>query len=898
MTIRVRPVVVVAVMAAIGTSCIRTSPFKEGSQTGADSGIATDGGTTGPGPNWLAAMGSLNMVELVWNAVSSATGYAVMRATAAGGPYTQIAAPTQTEYSDSGLAAGTTYYYVVAALSPAGRSDNSVEASALTLPAAPTVFSAIANPTSVSINWTTAWSATSYVVARGVYPAAPVDIGDASTTVFSDTSFAPGTWYYYVVRAQNATGAGPNSLEAQVLTRPAAPSGIIAAGGDTSIALSWDASVSATSYVVYRNIVSGEPYAQRGATSAPTFTDTGLIAGSSYFYVVMAVNDGGEGLFSNEVVALTRPPAPTDLVTTGGNPLVGLTWDASVSATSYSIYRRDADGGVFVDAGTTILPVFSDPNGSPGVTNTYIVRASNSSGEGPASAEASRLTVPAAPAGLVATPSDARVSLTWLATIGATSYEVHRAVDAGGPFTSLDASASTLYNDTGLTNGQPYFYAVRAANDAGVGPFCTAVSATPSSSLRCETPVALPSALDGSVSSAPQVATGPNGDALVAWELTEPGGTHKIVTARYVASDGWPAGWRTPEILEPSGEVQRNPVVAIDSAGYATIVRLFGALNEVWSIRIAPDGGWTTASPVMISDSLENGQAPKVVVDGWGRVTAVWAKAMPKVSRAARFDPDAGWSAPVTLTDAAVSNLNVIKPVVDSAGNTMVIGSRSGPSDQIWANRYVPGQGWQGELWIDGNTAPAGAVSAAGDPDGNVAVFFSDVGGQLVESNRFEPDAGWGDAGPVASTDGGLLYDTAAAATPNGSIHVAWIANFFSPNYSVVGSASFIDAGWGPSTTIHTASGISSQSLSLATSPTGRATILWSETIAGLGRILISSYILDTEGSGRWDDAGTVDIPNPDAGSALFPSMAIDPFGNVVVVWSVGNSTTWASLCR
>ena len=52
-----------------------------------------------------------------------------------GGPYTTIAAGVPgTNYSDSGVSAGTTYYYVVSAVNGAGESTNSAPASATTLP--------------------------------------------------------------------------------------------------------------------------------------------------------------------------------------------------------------------------------------------------------------------------------------------------------------------------------------------------------------------------------------------------------------------------------------------------------------------------------------------------------------------------------------------------------------------------------------------------------------------------------------------------------------------------------------------------------------------------------------------------------------------------------------------
>jgi cellulose 1,4-beta-cellobiosidase len=54
----------------------------------------------------------------------------VKRSTTSGGPYTLIASPTGTTYTNTGLQSGATYYYVVSAVNAAGESPNSSQASA------------------------------------------------------------------------------------------------------------------------------------------------------------------------------------------------------------------------------------------------------------------------------------------------------------------------------------------------------------------------------------------------------------------------------------------------------------------------------------------------------------------------------------------------------------------------------------------------------------------------------------------------------------------------------------------------------------------------------------------------------------------------------------------------
>jgi beta-glucanase (GH16 family) len=84
-------------------------------------------------PTGLAATGGLEQVTLTWNAGSGGTGYTVNRSTNHGGPYTVVTnGLTAITYTDTGLADGTTYYYVVATVEGTCQNTNSIEVSATT----------------------------------------------------------------------------------------------------------------------------------------------------------------------------------------------------------------------------------------------------------------------------------------------------------------------------------------------------------------------------------------------------------------------------------------------------------------------------------------------------------------------------------------------------------------------------------------------------------------------------------------------------------------------------------------------------------------------------------------------------------------------------------------------
>jgi len=91
---------------------------------------------------------------------------------------------------------------------------------------------------------------------------------------------------------------------------------------------------------------------------------------------------------------------------------------------------------------------------------------------------------PAIPTGLQATAGNAQVTLSWTASTGAISYNVKHSTTTGGPYTTISSPTSTVFTDTGLTNGTPYFYVVTAVNSAGESGPSNQATATPTASAN------------------------------------------------------------------------------------------------------------------------------------------------------------------------------------------------------------------------------------------------------------------------------------------------------------------------------------------------------------------------------------------------------------------------------
>ncbi len=198
------------------------------------SGAATP--TPPAAPTGLAATAvSSTRIDLAWtDRASDEQGFQVERSTddASFQPIATLAADTAA-YSDTSVAASTTYYYRVRAFNAAGDSAYSNTASATTPaptpvpPAAPDNLSASAtSSTTVALAWADhADNEQGFDVERSGDGATFTRIATlaANTTGYTDGSLTGDTAYYYRVRATNAAGASGYSNVAAVTTPPAPP---------------------------------------------------------------------------------------------------------------------------------------------------------------------------------------------------------------------------------------------------------------------------------------------------------------------------------------------------------------------------------------------------------------------------------------------------------------------------------------------------------------------------------------------------------------------------------------------------------------------------------------------------------------------------------------------------
>jgi subtilisin family serine protease len=465
--------------------------------------------TTEPLPgaptNLAATAVSSSRIDLTWtdNATSEA-GFKIERS-ADGVNFSQIATrgANATTYSNTGLAAGILYSYRVRAYSGADHTDFSNLASATTraAPSAPSNLAATAVSSSrIDLSWTdNSTYESGFKIERSSDGVNFVELGTraANFTTFSNTGLAADTAYQYRVRAYDGTNHSAYSNVASATTQSlaAAPTNLSAAAVSSSrIVLSWtDNAGNEAGFKVERGTdgVTFSQVAVLGA-NATTYSNTNLVANTSYYYRVRAYEGTNHSGYSNtaSAVTLSPPVAPTNLVATAvSSSRIDLTWtDNSTYESGFKI-ERSTDGVLFSQIGTLIAngTTYSNTNLSAAATYYYRVRAY----DGPNHSGYSNLTsattqaAAAAPTHLsAAATSSTRIVLTWTDNAGnEAGFKVERGTDGVvfSQIAQLGANATT-YSNTGLTANITYYYRVRAyegTNHSGYSNVASAVTLPP-----------------------------------------------------------------------------------------------------------------------------------------------------------------------------------------------------------------------------------------------------------------------------------------------------------------------------------------------------------------------------------------------------------------------------------
>jgi hypothetical protein len=253
-----------------------------------------------------------------------------------------------------------------------------------------------ASASQINLTWTdNSPNESGFYIARKTGPGGSYSViatVGSGVTSYNNSGLTDGTAYYYQVQAFNSYGTTVYSNQASATTTFKAPSSLTAAAISSSqINLTWtDNSSSETGYYIERKMGASGSYSQIAITAAnaTSFSDTGLMDNTTYYYQIRAFNAYGLSAYSspaNATTFLAPPVAPSKLSAWAISATqVKLLWNDSSHNEDGFVIDRSPNGST----GWTQLGAMTGPNVTTGSDTTvtannpyyYRIKAHNAAG--------------------------------------------------------------------------------------------------------------------------------------------------------------------------------------------------------------------------------------------------------------------------------------------------------------------------------------------------------------------------------------------------------------------------------------------------------------------------------------------------------------------------------------
>ena len=446
---------------------------------------------------------------LKWTSVKDATAYEVFRSTTgAAGSFSIVRRTSYLTWTDTNTEMDKTYYYVVRAKngSLCGKFSPAQSVKCPIVLSVPSMTLDLNKSTGKPvISWTSVPFATQYEIYRSATGADKSYriIRRTALLNYTDTTAASGTTYYYVVRAMRGTGSGAiysRFCKAQS-TLPAVPTMTLQVDDTTGKpVISWSKTANASQYEIYRSTTGADKsYRIIRRTALLNYTDTTAASGTTYYYVVRAIQGTSPNIFrgrfcpAQSIRCAAVPGVPDMALTTDiDTGHIVISWSAAADAAQYEVFRS-TDGSSFSGVCRTSALTWTDPTTENGVAYYYKVRGISDSVKG-AFCKAQSIAVPGVPSMTLSNDSDTgRNVVSWSSVACATEYEVYRSAN-GGDYQSVRRTSALTYTDLDTDYGVTYSYKVRAVYSAApvtvCGAFCPAqniaIPGVPTMTRSCE----------------------------------------------------------------------------------------------------------------------------------------------------------------------------------------------------------------------------------------------------------------------------------------------------------------------------------------------------------------------------------------------------------------------------
>jgi Fibronectin type III domain. len=324
-----------------------------------------------------------------------------------------------------------------------------------------------------------------------------------NATTYNHTGLTPGTFYCYKIVAIGPSGppVTPDSAYSNIVsqsTKPAAPGTITFSGiTQAAVTVNWGQSPGNSGYQIDRSLdnVTWTNAVGTVAQDVTSFTNSGLTAGTLYYYRVSANSSGGFSATCAPQSATTTPAATSVSTSVVSASRIDISWPLVIGATNYKVEMKVSGGsyseitnisapymqnycgyGYPTVACPTLVPATATYQNTGLTANTtycFQLKSWNSDGnDSLASAEKCATTLPVADQTLTATPLNAfKIRLDWTQKVCTPSqcdspegYEIERMVRDGNwvKIATVGANVTTFIDKRAIDPIRQYRYRIRS----------------------------------------------------------------------------------------------------------------------------------------------------------------------------------------------------------------------------------------------------------------------------------------------------------------------------------------------------------------------------------------------------------------------------------------------------
>ena len=168
-------------------------------------------------------------------------------------------------------------------------------------------------------------------------------------------------------------------------------------------------------------------------------------------------------------------------------------------------------------------------------------------------------------------------------------------------------------------------------------------------------------------------------------------------------------------------------------------------------------------------------------MDNQGNVIAVWSQSLSNMASnigTSRYAAGRSWDTPTLLETDDVGSAGVPEVTMDRSGNAVAVWVQSdGTYYNVWANRYIKGNGWGKPARVEGNAGDASGPALGTDSLGNVMAVWTQSDGVRfnIWANRYTAGGSWGTPTLVESANAGSASNPLIAVDDAGDAVAVWL---------------------------------------------------------------------------------------------------------------------------